>query len=183
MEAELKEQESGVRSQERAAPVTVEVCADAALLDAIWHTDEVGEHGRNDTHPPLAALSVGPLLAQGALGLLVRRRGEPAGFWMLMPLGYGVYEVHTNLLPRVRGAAAYLAAQLAMEYLFVQTDALKLVSYCPSHRPQVLEFALRCGWKLERWQTGAWPVGGVRHDLAWVGLTVKEWMDHATGKN
>lgn len=180
--------ECGMRNVECAAPsaagapVTVDRCGDVELLDGLWHTPGVGEHGRNDTHPPLAELSVGPLLAQGCLALLVRRKGEPAGFWLLRPLGYGVYEVHTNLLPRVRGAAAYLAAQLAMEYLFVHTDAVKLVSYCPSHRPQVLEFAVRCGWKVERWLTGAWPVNGVRHDVAWVGLTVRDWFKQATQK-
>lgn len=157
--------------------VTVEVCRDADLLDAILHHPEVGERTRHDEMPPLAEMTLKPLIegGQGAIALLARVKGEAAGFWLVLAKGAGVFEVHTNFLPQYRGAKALLASRLALDWMFLNTPALRLTSFVPGCMPEVAKYQAWNGFKTDFVRAAAWPNGGKRHDVSHVSLTLAEW--------
>lgn len=53
------------------------------------------------------------------------------GGWLLRNLGACVYEVHSMFVPEVRGAKVKANLVDALEYVFLQTDAVKLVTQLP----------------------------------------------------
>jgi hypothetical protein len=171
-----------VSSQQSAvSAVTVELCRDADVLDAILHHPDVGERTRHDEMPPLAEMTLKPLLETNpsASAVLARVRGVPAGAWLVLAKGAGVFEIHTNFLPQYRGAKALLASRLCLEYLFLQTPVTRLVSFCPDCLPEAWSYAQACGFKRDYVRAAAWPKGGKRHDVAHVSLTVEEWARSA----
>ena len=160
-----------------AAPVTVELCRDADVLDAILHHPEVGDRTRHDEMPPLAEMTLKPLIqgGHGAFAVLARVRGEHAGFWLVLAKGASVFEIHTNFLPQYRGSKALLASRLALDWMFLNTAATRLTSFCPACLPEAAQYAKWCGLKTDFVRAAAWPKGGKRHDVHHVSLTLAEW--------
>jgi hypothetical protein len=167
--------------QSAVSAVTVELCRDADVLDAILHHPDVGERTRHDTMPPLAEMTLKPLLETNpsASAVLARVRGVPAGFWLVLAKGAGVFEIHTNFLPQYRGAKALVASRLALDWMFLNTPATRLTSFVPGCLPEVAAYAAWCGLKTDFIRPAAWPKGGQRHDVAHVSLTVEEWARSA----
>jgi len=163
--------------------VTVELCRDADVLDAILHHPEVGERTRHDEMPPLAEMTLKPAIEAGRVSaLLAKAAGEPAGFWLVIPKGAGVWEVHTNFLPEHRGAFALDAATLAIDLMFTATPAVTLTSFCPECLPESWFFARRNGFKTDFSRPAVWPRAGVRHGVRHVSLTLHEWLREACNR-
>lgn len=75
--------------------------------------------------------------------------GDEDGGFVLMNLGYGRYEVHTILRYGVRDART--RAQEMLDYMFIHTDALEIVTKVPKNNPRAGALAAGCGF-LQLWE-------------------------------
>ena len=104
---------------------------DAKRLNEIVNHESVKPH--------LQFLSDGPI----DLSDLVR---DPANYLLMgehggvlfIRLQNGLYEAHTQVLPQGRGTGVLDLARLAQQWMFTRTDALELVSKCPTLRTKAL---------------------------------------------
>jgi RimJ/RimL family protein N-acetyltransferase len=102
--------------------------------------------------------------------LAVCVNGAAGGCFMFDQTDLGVFEVHTMLLPNARGLSAISAGRMAIKWMFARPEVEKLVSYCPALNPEILFFALRCGFKKAGVIVGGWVQNGVATDLVKVEL-------------
>jgi len=70
------------------------------------------------------------------------------GGWVLRSLGACQYEVHSLFLPEVRGAKVRDNLKDALEYVFLQTDAVKLVTQLPVGNVAARALARIAGFRL-----------------------------------
>jgi hypothetical protein len=84
-----------------------------------------------------------PLLADERNLFLANEHG---GF-LLIDKGSGIYEIHTQFLPEGRGKSAIVAGRDAMKYMFSETPARALMTFCPLDNPQSAFLARACGMK------------------------------------
>jgi hypothetical protein len=70
------------------------------------------------------------------------------GGWVLRSLGACRYEVHSMFLPEVRGAKVRDNLKEALEYVFLQTDAVKLVTQIPEGNVAARALARIAGFRL-----------------------------------
>ena len=70
------------------------------------------------------------------------------GGWVLRSLGACQYEVHSLFVPEVRGAKVRDNLKDALEYVFVQTDAVKLVTQLPEGNVAARALARIAGFRL-----------------------------------
>lgn len=89
---------------------------------------------------------------------------ECGGCFLCDQRAEGVYHIHTMLLPNCRGHAAIVAGKEAMKKIF-ELGAKKLVSFCPMNRPEILFFALRCGFKRVETKIDGWIKDGMKYNL------------------
>ncbi len=94
---------------------------------------------------------------------------EHGGF-LLIDKGDGIYEIHTQFLPEGRGKSAIVAGRDAMKYMFVETSAKALMTFCPLDNPQSMFLARACGMKKFKTVTEL----GVKGDM--YTITKGEWQ-------
>jgi len=70
------------------------------------------------------------------------------GGWVLRNLGACQYEVHSMFVPEVRGAKVRDNLKAALEYVFLQTDAVKLVTQLPEGNVAARALARIAGFRL-----------------------------------
>lgn len=92
------------------------------------------------------------------------------GGFLVMDKGDGVYEVHTQFLSGGRGKAARESAKEAMEQMFLTTDCMELMTFCPSDNRQAINLALYAG--MTRRQTAQYF--GIEGYV--FSITIKEWL-------
>ena len=92
------------------------------------------------------------------------------GGFLVVDMGDGTYEVHTQFLPGGRGKAAREAAREAMEHMFLETDCMKLVTFCPNENRKAINLALYAGMKKGSAHTELGVSGHI------YSITVKEWL-------
>lgn len=157
--------------------VTVGPTSDVAYMDSVLRQPDIYESISHDASPPAEKLTVGGLVSAGINRfLLVSVDGEPAGFFMLVNRCRGVYEVHTNLTMKCRGKLSVRAGIEGCKWMFLNTDAMKLVSFCPSCSPETSYFASLVGFNRDFTQTDRWVKHGKKHDVIHVSLTFDEWL-------
>lgn len=88
--------------------------------------------------------------------LQVRLDGERCGGFLFQD-----NEVHTMLLPPLRGSLAVSAGKKACDWLRANRDWASLTSYCYSCHPQTLWFAKRVGFVLSHTTDEGVAVNGV----------------------
>lgn len=87
-------------------------------------------------------LDLQPAIDAGAIALINRDGG-----FLFVPKGDGVFEVHTQFLPSVKGKAVRFAREAA-RYMFKQVGAEKLVTDVPEDNQAALADALGAGWEI-----------------------------------
>jgi hypothetical protein len=68
----------------------------------------------------------------------------------------GIYEVHSLFLPEARGVGARAAAREAIHGMFLQGDAMELLTKVPVGNVRAEALARRCGFRLDFEREGAW---------------------------
>lgn len=87
-------------------------------------------------------LDLQPAIDAGAIALINRDGG-----FLFVPKGDGVFEVHTQFLPSVKGKAVRFAREAA-RYMFKQVGAEKLVTDVPEDNQAAFGVALGAGWEI-----------------------------------
>jgi hypothetical protein len=109
---------------------------------------DIWERISDDTSPRINEISFESRVADDRNKfLLVLLNGTVAGFFSILNMTPGVYEVHTVLLDSCHGSLAVTAVKMAMDWMYANTNALMLTTFCPDYLPQALTMALACGGK------------------------------------
>ena len=95
-----------------------------------------------------------------------RDKDEVLGFWILTFRSPDVVEVHTCMSNKCRGKRAVQAGKQGITWVFTQTSANKVVSYCPSDARQALPFAMAVGMKVDH----------VGEDKTHVSIGIDDWF-------
>jgi RimJ/RimL family protein N-acetyltransferase len=60
---------------------------------------------------------------------------------------HGVFECHTALLPSAKGKSTEIGKE-ALEWVFKNTEATKIITSVPENNPMALRMALKSGFKI-----------------------------------
>lgn len=111
------------------------------------------------------------LLVQDESGLM-------HGCFLLDKKDASVFEVHTMLLPAIRGMQAIDVGRRAAAYMLNLDGVEKLVSQCPMNCRQILFYALRCGFHKAGEASMTWMKAGQLFPLQMVEMTRKDLLCH-----
>jgi hypothetical protein len=103
--------------------------------------------------------------------LLVTDAGRPVGCFLCYAQGKGLFEIHTMLTDRCRGADAIQAGRMGTRLMLSLPDVEKLVSFCPANMPEVYLFARFCGWHKDGIAAAKWLKNGVEYAMRIVEAT------------
>lgn len=100
--------------------------------------------------------------------------GQLQGFYVITPLNAVTAEIHTCLLPTIRGKKAILAGTLLLNCLF--SRYLKAISWVPEINRKALIYAIRLGFSVEGINKKSFFKNSCLIDQKLVGLTREEWL-------
>lgn len=121
--------------------VTISVCSDPVYVDWVAAHELVRDGIGSDQNPQMAPAAT--FLDRPEITFLrADLNGEPAGGFLL--IDGGKPEVHTMLL--TRGADAVRVGRAGVDWVRHNKPWPKLYSRCFCSRPDVVWFALRCGF-------------------------------------
>lgn len=86
------------------------------------------------------------------------------------PFCQGTYFVHVACLPKCRGKEMVKYSIAALQYIFNNTDCVKIIATIPSYNVGVYALSLKAGMKKEGRITKAWRKDGKSFDLIVLGL-------------
>ncbi len=142
--------------------ITVERCVDVEYLDRVFADPELREPMMDDSMvdvPPSAA----DLLARGVVFLKVVRNGHGEGFIMLTRQEPGVFEWHTTFGRECRGRDALTAGRKACQWVWENSNAVLLTSYCPDWLPQSRVYARWLGARLDFYEPNCVRRNGISY--------------------
>lgn len=142
---------------------------DATAINIILNDPSVFPHV---AQAGMEALDVSPILADPG-NVLLMAEGGGILFCHDDP---GIYEVHTNFLPKFRGRNAIRASLAAYRWMFTHTDCMQLQTRIPSFNKGAALVAKIVGatpWftRAKAWQTESGP-----DDLTYYALHYHEWV-------
>jgi hypothetical protein len=110
--------------------------------------------------------------------LLMAKEG---GGFFFHHLEAGVYEVHSFFLPLARGGTAIKAWYDAMEWMFLRTNCMELLTKVPIDNHAADKFAQRVGAILEFEREKAWPTKDGLIPVKYYAFRYPEWVRSAQG--
>lgn len=96
------------------------------------------------------------------------------GFYAIVPLNAVTAEIHTCLLPTIRGKKAILAGALLLDYLFSRYE--KAISWIPEINKKAVWYAIRLGFEVEGISKKSFLKDSILINQKLVGLTKEEWL-------
>ena len=154
---------------------TLKRTADLNYLDQVVRSPGVWETVRDDATPPREEFTLAPILKPQNIFLMVLLGETPAGFFAFCQSEKTTYEMHTNLLPICRGAAAIHAAWQAIAWLFNHTAAQQIETYVfETARPARLLLTL-ARWRETARRLHPATVDGHPLQEIWFTFTRAEW--------
>lgn len=95
-----------------------------------------------------------------------------------IPIGLGItekksaahYTVHYQVLPDHRGENALAGALECLNWVWRNTQAIKVTAEVPSLYPNVIEFGLSCGFKIEGTNKNSYIKKGKVFDQVYLGI-------------
>lgn len=103
--------------------------------------------------------------------LLVQQGGEVVGCFVCKCVSYGIFEIHTLMTGRCRGADAIRAGKLATQYMLSLPDVQRMFSLCPANIPEAYVFARFCGWHKAGVHCSTWNKNGQEYPQRIVEVT------------
>lgn len=88
-----------------------------------------------------------------------------------------IYEAHTQFVPEVRGSAALRATLDAIEWMFLNTDCLEILSKAPHDNPAAKRWAQLSGGKLRFVRHDCWDGAQGPCGIDFFGLTLEDWIE------
>jgi len=141
---------------------------DRALIENIVTHPDVLPFVSDDRASPFDAT---PYLSAPHIALIVEG-GCFLGLWH----GYGRVECHTNFLPSARGKNAIREARQAIDFMFLQTNCLNLVTRVPQNNPGADWFVRVMGFRLRFERAAAWMKNGVYFPVKYYELDINDWI-------
>lgn len=104
--------------------------------------------------------------------ILITVGGKDIGFLLFHIINNMVcYQIHANYLPRYWGMGLSSYTQMAIKWMFENTDALKIVAFCPSKYPEARKHALKIGFSEEGVLTKSSLFNGELYDNYIMGIS------------
>lgn len=157
---------------------------DLGLFNSLANDPSIYDKVKDDTSPEVGQFSLASAMGNPEnVFLRVNARDELAesptviaGGFCFVYRGYGIYEVHTMLLPKFRGKFAIIAGRLVMEWMFTRTNALTLTSFARADCPEAEVFATLSGFKKDGVRPWRKSIGGAPMETTYLSLTIREWI-------
>lgn len=90
----------------------------------------------------------------------------------------GIYEVHNNYLPTIRGSICLGLIKNALKYMFIHTDCMKVLSKIPVNNEAAKGMARLLHAQLMFTRKNAWPISETEAiDIEYYELTYQDWLD------
>lgn len=102
------------------------------------------------------------------------------GGFVFVPMGEGVYEVHTLFLPDAQHVLA--CGREAAQIMFTATDAVRLVTKVPVDNVPADRLTQKMGASLTHIEPAAFLRGGVRQDVKHYALSRDAWLQATEGR-
>ena len=96
-----------------------------------------------------------------------------SGLYMLAPQNSVTVEVHTCLLPTLRGCNAIKSGKLIIQYMFSQYQ--KIISWIPVDNKKAELYSKLLGFKIEGISRESYLKNGKLQDMKLVGITIGEY--------
>lgn len=101
------------------------------------------------------------------------------GAEVFVKIQHGMYEAHTSILPDGRGAWAVRFVRAALHHLFTRTDAVEVLTRCPTLAAKALAKAI--GGTKEFTNPNGWILDGKSVPADIYALRIQDWMRTAPG--
>lgn len=88
----------------------------------------------------------------------------------------GVYEWHVAVLPEGRGQQSLLWGRRALNWMFVNTDAVDILAQCPPTNPFVRIIIQQMGLKKEFVTRSLWPTKDGKVPVDVYSMSIQEWI-------
>jgi len=152
--------------------IDVRPCDDVRGLTAVARHPAVFDASSDDHCTDPEQVDMTPVVASAhMLALGIFAGGSLAGFFLLVRHSNVLTEIHTAILPYIRGRPAEFAAQRLLSYVFDRTPCQKLMTLVPASNRAAALFALRAGFKAQGTLTDSFLKGGLLHDQRIFGLS------------
>jgi hypothetical protein len=122
-------------------------------------------------------LDLGPLLQDKRHVCLMAELGG----CLFVQQSPGIFEAHTQVLPKGRGEWAINVVSEALHYMFTRTDAVEIWTRCPKGNLGARVLAKAIGGREEMTVQRGWVQDGQIIPATIFSLTVQEWMKTAPG--
>lgn len=93
----------------------------------------------------------------------------------------GVYEVHTQFVPEVRGRAALKATREAVHWMFTRTDCMEILTKVPQGNVAAEALTRALGGVLDFERKDAWQTPLGLRSVKYYGLRYADWVKSAGG--
>lgn len=149
--------------------ISFERTFDYNLVWAIATHPKVYPHVSDDFSPKPEDYK--PPESDSILYLLCKDGDEVLGMWTLIPENGICWQVHTCLLPNAYGPRAAKAVKLATEWVWRETQCLRIVTNVPEYNRLALMFALKAGMTRYGINPKSFMKDGHLHDQVLLGIT------------
>ena len=139
----------------------IESCTNPEVIDAIVSHPAIYPHISDDGSPK--EFHSEPLIGK-ALFLAPIHENKPCGIFIVHQHTFGMFEVHTCILPQYWGEVAGQAAKSLIGWVFDNTRCRTLITFVPKPNRKALRFAKRAGLKVEGYVRESYVKNGVAHD-------------------
>ena len=146
-------------------------CEDMDVIKSILLHDAIYPHVIDD-----GCDEVNPSFNDGLIWLLITDQDKPQGAFMIHQHNRATWEIHTCLLPAIRGKKAQEAAKLVLDWFFNQEFNLKIITHVPEQNRVAHLFALRVGMLLEGVNRQSFLKDGILYDQYVLGMTREGWI-------
>lgn len=123
--------------------MTFERTFDYALVKAIITHPAIYPHVSDDFSP--SAEEYKPIESEFVWYVKVKDDGEILGVWIFVPENAICWKIHTCLLPTAWGARAAKAAKMMAQWIWKNTQCVRIITDVPETNRLALMFALKSG--------------------------------------
>lgn len=155
--------------------MTVERSFDHEALDAILNHPEVFQWVAKPEHNTLCSKEI---VENGSNYLLLNE--DKSGALLFVFQEPCVYEVHTQFLPGARGSAAFKFTCEALDWMFLRTDVMEILTVVPEGNKAADSLARIVGGQLDFSREAAWTMhNGDVVNSNYYGLRYADWIRRA----
>lgn len=147
---------------------------EATKINAILNHPEVYPYVRGPVEGPLDFTEF--LKNEDVYALFGEHGGQ-----IYIRLQPGLFECHSQFLPQGRGEYALAVTQASLHWMFTRTDAVEILTRCPSGNPAAKALAKAIGGQFQWTNPNGWVMDGKPVAAEIWSLTLQEWTRTAPG--